>query len=201
MSKSLGNFYTLRDLLDQGYEIRAIKYALLNTHYRKQLNFILADLPAYSKTLEKVDTFLADCKQARGPGSGLVESALAMARQKFTTCLADDLNISGALAAVFELMHEINPELTAVKVSSAQGNEIVCLMQDFDQVLNVFALGKDQDLGQQEDLATEIETKINARQQARQNKNFALADKIRDELLAQGIILKDTKDGVKWEKK
>ncbi len=194
MSKSLGNFYTLHDLLEKGYSGLAVRYLLISTHYRQQLNFTFQGLDAAAKALERYNDFISNLEAYQGGTSdGSAEGIIAKAKSGFEEALDDDLNISAALGVVFDFIRDINRLKAENKLSVEERNRALETIRAFDTVLN-FTYS-------QEELDAEIEELIRKRTEARKNKDFALADKIRDDLLARGIILEDTPQGVKWKRK
>lgn len=198
MSKSKGNFYTLRELLEKGWSGRVIRYLLLTTHYRKTLNFSIQGLEAAKASLARLDTFLSDVARFVGteavfPGQAEALAAiLADILAGFTSALEDDLNISEAMAAIFPQLPRVRA-LFPLEEKSAKA--VLQAFKRLDEVLNVF------DFGQAEALDQEIEKMIAARNQARAEKNFAESDRIRAKLAEKGIILKDTPQGTVWERR
>ena len=194
MSKSLGNFYTLGDLLQRGFDPMAIRYLLISTHYRKLLNFTLDSLEMAGQALARVKNFVFSLKNVQTDGKADPELAAQVEKNmnSFSANMADDFNASGALGVMFDLIHEINPRLNAL--SRADAVVVLAYLQRLDSVLGVFGNEKEKSL----DAA--IEEKIREREQARKERDFARADAIRTELKAQGIILMDTPAGVKWKK-
>jgi cysteinyl-tRNA synthetase len=197
MSKSKGNFFTFRDLKEQGYSPLAIRYLLLSVPYRKQLNFTFEGLQGAESTVERLRNFRGLVKESSG-GAGsrpqvkaLVEKALA----DFETAMDDDLNTSAALAAVHDLAREINTVVANAGLLEDDKAAVLNAVEKFDSVLGIF--GSDA----VELLESDIENLIEERQEARRQRNFARSDEIRDELAAKGIILEDTKDGVRWKRK
>ncbi|UCG60305.1 MAG: cysteine--tRNA ligase [Candidatus Zixiibacteriota bacterium] len=194
MSKSLGNFYTLRDILGRGYSGVAVRYMLISTHYRQQLDFTVDGLEAAGNALERYNDFINNLEDYPGGDSGGEASDIIdKARKGFEESLDDDLNISGALAAVFDFIRDINRLKAENKLSVAERDEVLKTIRQFDTVLN-FTFEK-------EDIDSEIETLITQRTEAKKNKDYARADQIRDDLLARGIILEDTPQGVRWKRK
>jgi cysteinyl-tRNA synthetase len=197
MSKSKGNYYTFRDLREKGYSPTAIRYYLLSVPYRKQLNFTFEGLRAAETTVERLRDFrrrLKDAKVEPGRNEEMHEAALR-ALNEFEMGLDDDLNTSVALAALHNLMREVNTALGDHTVLEENKLELVELLDRFDSVINV--LGKDEALM----LDAEIQSLIDERQEARRRRDFARADEIRDQLSSQGITLEDTKDGVRWKRR
>jgi cysteinyl-tRNA synthetase len=197
MSKSKGNYYTLRDLVERGFSPAAIRYALLSVPYRKQLNFTLDGLRGIEKTVAGLQDFNARLGEARTePGSNpAMRAAAARALEEFEAGLDDDLNTSVALAAVHNLTREVNTALACEGLRSDDQRDLLELVRRFDSVLNVFSSP------QRGMLDTEIQALIDDRQQARRRRDFARADQIRDQLLERGIVLEDTRDGVRWKRK
>jgi cysteinyl-tRNA synthetase len=197
MSKSKGNYYTFRDLRNLGYSPVAIRYYLLSVPYRKQLNFTFEGLRAAGTTVERLQDFRKRLKEARvEPGrSEEVHQSFTRALTEFETGLDDDLNTSVALAALHNLMREVNTALRDHTVLEDNKRELLELLDRFDSVLNI--LGQDEAAM----LDAEVQTLIDERQEARRRRDFARADEIRDQLSAQGITLEDTKDGVRWKRR
>jgi cysteinyl-tRNA synthetase len=197
MSKSKGNYYTYRDLARQGFTPAAIRYALFSAPYRKQINFTLDGLRGHEKTVASLQDFRARLEEARTePGSNpQMRSAAARALKEFTNGLDDDLNTSVALAAVHNLSREVNTALDNHALRADDQRDLLALIARFDSVLNVFGQP------QREMLDAEIQALIDERQGARHRRDFARGDEIRDELAARGIILEDTRDGVRWKRR
>jgi cysteinyl-tRNA synthetase len=206
MSKSLGNFYTLRDLEEKGYEPLAVRLLLLGTHYRKPLNFTFAGLDAAAANLKRLREFLRRLERERetapptpvgeaGPGGSGVSAVLEAADTDFRAALADNLNISGALAAVYGMTSSINRMLDDGAVRREELDSVRETMLGFDRVLG---LGLDGVGDSAEIDATWVEERLAARKRARAERDFAAADAIRDELAAAGVVIKDTPRGTTW---
>jgi cysteinyl-tRNA synthetase len=194
MSKSLGNYFTLRDVLDKGYKSAAVRYLLLATHYRQQLNFTFDGLDAAAKALERYNDFVNNLTNYPGSESGgNAQEVIDKAVSAFEESLDDDLNISGALGAVFDFIRDINRMKAENQLTVAERDKALETIRRFDSVLNF--------MQKTEAIDSDIEALIEQRQQARKAKDFALSDKIRDDLLAKGIILEDTPQGVRWKRK
>ncbi|HEV2879948.1 MAG TPA: cysteine--tRNA ligase [Pyrinomonadaceae bacterium] len=197
MSKTKGNYYTFRDLKRQGFTPAAIRYALFSAPYRKQINFTIDGLRGHEKTVASLQDFRARLEEARTePGSNpAMRAAAARALEDFTNGLDDDLNTSVALAAVHNLSREVNTALDNHALRADDQRDLLALIARFDSVLNVFGQPR------REMLDAEIQALIDERQDARHRRDFARGDEIRDELAARGIILEDTRDGVRWKRR
>ncbi|MBX3292269.1 MAG: cysteine--tRNA ligase [Acidobacteria bacterium] len=196
MSKSKGNFFTFRDLAKQGYSPLAIRYLLLSVPYRKQLNFTFEGLQGAESTVERLRNFRSLVKESSGSGDERDAVELVMlALRKFTAAMDDDLNTAAALAAVHDLVREVNILMSERSPSPEERDAVLDAVAKFDAVLGIFGPEDDQMLD------ADIEALIEERQQARANRDFARSDEIRDDLAAKGIILEDTKDGVRWKRR
>jgi len=196
MAKSAGNFFTLRDLFEKGYKPLAIRYELLKTHYRQRSDLRLANLESNLRFIERISdlsTRLLECSEGKSEGGGWPESKdfCRDSEVKFEAALDDDLNISVALSVVHDFVNTANREFSSL--SPKDGTVLLESLRRLDSVLGLI------EQQEQELLPEEIETLIQKRQTARKDKDFALADQIRDQLLAMGIELKDTADGVTWK--
>ncbi|HEX8423838.1 MAG TPA: cysteine--tRNA ligase [Pyrinomonadaceae bacterium] len=197
MSKSKGNYYTFRDLTRQGFTPAAIRYALFSAPYRKQINFTLDGLRGHEKTVASLRAFRARLEEARTEAGSnpALRAVAARALEEFTSGLDDDLNTSVALAAVHNLSREVNTALDNHQLRADDKTDLLALIARFDSVLNIFGHTE------REMLDAEIQALIDERQEARHRRDFARGDEIRDELAARGIILEDTRDGVRWKRR
>jgi cysteinyl-tRNA synthetase len=197
MSKSKGNYFTFRDLVARGYSPRAIRYLLLSAPHRKQLNFTLEGLRGAETTVDRLQDFkqrLSEVKAQPGTNPALVELT-ARAQAQFNAALDDDLNTAEALAAVHDFVREVNIALAQGGIKAGDQQALLALVDRFDSVFNIFGQVKS------ELLETEIQQLIEERQAARAAKNFARADQIRSLLAEKGIILEDTREGVRWRRR
>ncbi|MFN2498523.1 MAG: cysteine--tRNA ligase [Pyrinomonadaceae bacterium] len=197
MSKSKGNYYTFRDLKAKGYSASGIRYFLLSVPYNKQINLNFDVLAGAEKTVAGLRDFrarLTEAKTERGMNEQLHDIALRVA-EEFEAGMDDDLNTSVALAVVHNLSREVNTALARKKVREENKRELLDLLKRIDTVLNIFGAEST------EMLDSQIQSLIDERQEARRRRDFGRSDEIRDELAAQGIILEDTKDGVRWKRK
>jgi cysteinyl-tRNA synthetase len=199
MSKSKGNFFTFRDLSEQGYSPLAIRYVLLSVPYRKQLNFTFEGLQGAESTVERLRNFRQLVREA-GPSAGTVREgdavdAAVIALRKFEAAMDDDLNTAAALAAVHDMVREVNIILAADGLTDDERSTVLDAIEKFNAVLGIF--GAEETIS----LDVEIEALVEERQEARRNRDFARSDEIRDLLAEKGIILEDTKDGVRWKRK
>jgi len=194
MSKSLGNTYSLRDLMDKGYSALALRYLLLATHYRQQLNLTFDGLEAARGALERYNDFIANLSDyGGGRSSGEAGAIVDRVLQEFESRMNDDLNISGALGAVFDFIRDINRLRADGRLSIEERDRALTAIRRIDTVLDFQT--------RQAALDAEIESLIARRTEARKRKDFATSDSIRDQLLAMGIVLEDTPQGVKWKRK
>jgi cysteinyl-tRNA synthetase len=196
MSKSKGNFFTLRDLLARNFDPIDIRYFLLSTHYRKMLNFTFEGLEQAKASRQRILDFVYELENKSLPAGADPETEVLINNSllRFKESLADDLNISSALAALFDLIREINSRLAQKSLRQETIIKALQAIYQMDKVLGILPEKKEETLPQ------EILEKIELRQKARKEKNFALADRLREELAQQGIILEDTKEGVRWKK-
>ncbi|MEO8572648.1 MAG: DALR domain-containing protein, partial [Pyrinomonadaceae bacterium] len=197
MSKSKGNFFTFRDLREQGYSPLALRYLLLSVPTRKQLNFTFEGLQGAESTVERLRNFqslVTDAKTGEGSSAG-VANAVADALANFEAAMDDDFNTAAALAAIHDLVREINVVLANDGLLSKDREAVLEAIAKFDSVLGIF--GK----METDSLDGEIEALVEEREEARRQRNFVRSDEIRDLLAAQGIVLEDTKDGVRWKRK
>ena len=197
MSKSKGNFFTFRDLREQGYSALAIRYLLLSVPTRKQLNFTFEGLQAAESTVERLRNFrslVKDAKAVDGVDEMVIER-VARALADFEAAMDDDFNTAAALAAIHDLVRDVNVILADGGLSSSARDAVLDAISKFDSVLGIFAADDDTSLD------AEIEALVEERQEARRQRDFARSDEIRDMLAAQGIVLEDTKDGVRWKRR
>ena len=195
MGKRFGNYYTLRDLLKMGHEPRAIRYLLLSTHYRQQLNFTFEGLEASKGAVERLINLMHRLMDADGEGCGeKITSLMNQVQKSFGEAMDDDLNISVALAALFDFVRELNSVLDAKMLSKEEAKEVYKLMSGFDKVLGVIG-----EIKKEEKLPREAQELILKREEARKARDWKTADQIRAQLKAMGIIIEDTPQGVKWK--
>ena len=225
MSKSLGNFYTLRDLLSQGHSPEAIRYLLASVPHRRQLNFTMDGLRGVPTSIERLREFqrnLTSTKFSEGINEGIAERTEAFSKA-FQDAMDDDLNTAQALGALFALVNDLNPAIRAGEVRQGNVAGIQKSLDSWDSIFDVLsrdvtvhsrdvtvhvtgpemtaAVGSvtvDTSNGMSPE---QIEQKVKEREEARSKRNFSRADAIRKELLEVGILLEDTKDGVRWRRK
>jgi cysteinyl-tRNA synthetase len=200
MSKSQGNFYTLRDLLAKGYSRRAIRYILISGHYRKQFNFTLQGIDQAGQALERIDnllTRLEDVKKEIAPNPEVRKLADAMIGE-FTEAVDDDLNISGGLGSLFDFIHAINTLISTDLISHSDVTAVMEALNRIDAVLGCIFFADKEKSDIDDDW---VESMIAERLKSRKDKNFARADEIRQLLSEKGVILEDTKEGTRWKMK
>jgi cysteinyl-tRNA synthetase len=211
MSKSLGNFYTLRDLFAKGAKPSTVRFLLLSVPYRRQLNFTADSLKQAESSVERLRNFLSRLKNSKFPegASAGIEARAAKAEADFDAGLADDLNTALALAAVFDLVRDANTMMDRGELRAQDAPRLVAAMEKFDRVLSVLA---DDDAERLAGVgiavekprmgAAEIEGLVEERNAAKKRRDFQAADSIRQRLADSGIILEDSKDGsVRWKHK
>ncbi|HUU52901.1 MAG TPA: cysteine--tRNA ligase [Candidatus Heimdallarchaeota archaeon] len=196
MSKSMGNTVTLRDLINgRKADPMAIRLLLLSTHYRKILNFTNDALDQAHASLQRIKDFVYELENTQFP-EGEKQSVVELIddmKKNFSKGLSDDLNMSVSLTAVFEAIKKGHVLISQGNIHKDDAKNLLSALQSVDEVLGILS---DRYEG---DLPLEIAQKIQAREKARLEKNFAMADKIRQELVEEGILLEDTKDGTRWK--
>jgi cysteinyl-tRNA synthetase len=210
MSKSLGNYYTLRDLLQKGFSAESIRYLLLSVPRRKQLNFTLEGLKQAASAIERLENFRFRVSHTSFPEgeNAAMKAKTAGFADALTQALDDDLNTAQALGVVFELVRDANISIDAGEFRSEDAKAVLLCLENANEFFDVLsrepgkaaaaasAAGSDG-----EPSAEEIERMIEARRAARGNRNFAMADQIRKDLEAAGVLIEDTKEGVRWRRK
>ena len=201
MSKSLGNVFTVRDVIEKGYRASALRYLLMSVHYRKQLSFSWDALDQAEAALTRLADFLARLDRVTG---GAVQAEIAArlerARTEFRARMADDLNVPGALGVVFDLVREMHAAMDNRTLGASDAASVRVAFDEFDRVLGVFRLRRIEDERPPIPVG-EIERLINERREARHARQFARADEIRQELERQGILLEDAATGTRWKQK
>ena len=228
MSKSEGNFYTLRDLLLKGYRASAIRFLLLSVPYRHQLNFTFDGLTESTNAVDRLRTFNDRIHTGTWPASAPADDTLTSLIRKgdtdFTAALANDLNTAEARAAVFDVLRAVNTAADHARLTRTDAEETLALLNKFD---SIFAVLKDRDAdltraalawaeseGRMGDVSPEVLEKFGStslndaaidaliaeRTLAKKQRNFARADALRNELLEKGILLEDSKEGVRWKR-
>jgi cysteinyl-tRNA synthetase len=187
MSKSLGNFYTLRDLLGQGYKAKVIRYSLLSTHYRQAQNFTMEGLAAAEAAVQRLQDFVGNLQMAEGVGTP-VEELIRQVTQQFEAGMDDDLNISLGLAAIFEFVRDVNRLLADGRLSRENAQAVIATMRQFDQVLGLLDEAE-------APVDVEVEHLVQEREQARKRRDFATADRLRAQIMAMGYVVEDTPRG------
>lgn len=188
MSKSLGNFFTLRDLMAKGWTGREVRYALISAHYREQLNFTFDGLQAARSALQRIDEFLLKLQGIARPPASETLKGLDIALLAFLNMMDDDLNISGALGILFDFIRFINTEIATGSLNPFEAQAVLDAWKRLDQVLGFGILVKSE-------VPAEVQALVEQRQAARKAKNFKRSDEIRDQLAKLGWTVEDTAKG------
>ncbi|MEK6940986.1 MAG: cysteine--tRNA ligase [Nanoarchaeota archaeon] len=191
MSKSLGNFWTIRDVLKE-FSPRAVRHYCLSVHYHAPINYSKESLQHSENTIKRLDDFVSRVRSANGKISN-VKPLIQKTEKAFTSSMENDFDTSGALSSLFGLIHDINKLVDESKLSKKNAQDVISFIKEINTVLGIFRLKEDT-------LSKNVRTLIKQRETARNNKDFALADKIREKLKGLGIILEDTKEGIRWKK-
>jgi cysteinyl-tRNA synthetase len=201
MSKSLGNTYTIPDLVAKGYRPSAVRYLLLSGHYRKQLNFTWASLGQAEEALRRLTDFLVRLETVpAGPAHAEIAARVNEAKDAFAGAILADLNTAGALGAMFELVRALNSAIDAGELAQGDVPVVRQAFDGFDGVLGVLALRRAED-EQPPVPVEEIERLIEDRHAARRRRDFAAADQVRADLAARGVLLEDSPAGTRWKRK
>ena len=195
MAKSTGNIARVADLLEAGVSPRALRYVLIAVHYRQGLDYSDTAIEAAGAALERLDALLVALEtyvEAKQDDPALPD-LLAATRTGFEEAFDDDLNVSAALACIFDLARDANRRLAARSVSTGDAGRIADLLHELDEVLAILPLPADA-------LGPDLEALLDARLAARANRDWATSDRLRDELAALGIAVEDTRDGQRWRR-
>ncbi len=201
MSKSLGNVFNVRDVLDKGYRASALRYLFLTVHYRKQLRFTWDSLAQAEEAMRRLTDFLSRLDRVRrGEAHEEVARQVREARQAFTEAMQADLNTAGALGVIFELVRALNAAIDAGELAQPDVAVVREAFDLFDRVLGVFSLRQREESEPPIPLV-EIAAAIEERQAARRRRDFATADRVRQDLEGRGVILEDSAAGTRWKRK
>jgi cysteinyl-tRNA synthetase len=195
MAKSTGNIARVSDLLEAGVSPRALRYALIAVHYRAALNHSDESLAAAGAALDRLDALVASLLAYRedGPGDAGLTDVLAGARAAFGSAMDDDLNVSEALAALFDLVRDVNRRIEARSLSTGDAAAALATLRDIDGVLGILPKADDA-------LEDDLQLLLDARAAARRSRDWAESDRLRDVLAERGIAVEDTRDGQRWRR-
>ena len=195
MAKSTGNIARVGDLLALGVSPRALRYALIAVHYRAPLSYSEESLGAAAAAVERLDAVVAalEAYEEDRPDDPDLPGQLTLGRTAFGAALDDDLNVSAALAALFDLVRELNRRIERRSLSTADAGRALATIRDLDQVLAILP-------DEASDLEPEVAALLMERETARASRDWAASDRLRDELAARGIAVDDTRDGQRWRR-
>ncbi|HLQ47920.1 MAG TPA: cysteine--tRNA ligase [Candidatus Dormibacteraeota bacterium] len=195
MAKSTGNIARVGELLESGIEPRALRYALISVHYRANLNYTPDSLAAAAAAIDRLDALVAALAayHEERPDDADLPAVLDAARSTFDAALDDDLNISAALGALFDLVREVNRRLDARTLSTADAGTVTTWLRRLDDVLAILP-------DEEDELEDELRELLDERLAARARKDWAESDRLRDELMTRGIAVEDTRDGQRWRR-
>tara|TARA_B100001964_G_scaffold107342_1_gene119941 strand:- start:368 stop:1567 length:1200 start_codon:yes stop_codon:yes gene_type:complete len=189
MSKSLENFYTLRDLLGKGHDPSAIRYLLLSSHYRQQLNFTEEGIKAAKNAIDRLNDFIIKLKATKNnKNNPKIKKLIEQTKKHFEKEMDDDLEISNALAVVFDFVKKINTLIMNDNIGKKDVDQVCNLMLEFDGIFGVLETKK-------EKIPDEIKKLVQEREKARKEEDYERADRIREELKNKGYVLEDTEEG------
>jgi cysteinyl-tRNA synthetase len=195
MSKSLGNYFTLRDLLAEGHDPVAIRYLLASGHYKMRLNFTREGLHQAKESVQRLRDFRRRIIEVEtiGESSGDLGEYVRQAEQGFRAAMDDDLNTPRALGEIFEFIRRANAHLDVQKITEREKEQVLGMLHDFDKVFDVIGTGEDM-------LEQEFLRMIEQRDRAREQGDYLTADRIRDELRQRGVLLEDSAKGTRWKR-
>lgn len=189
MSKSKGNFYVLKDILEKSYSPRAVRYLLMGTHYRQNLNFTFQSLESAEMIIRKFKEFIIRLKETESKkDNDKIDELIKKAKEGFEEAMDDDLNISEAMASVFEFMTSVNKMISDESLSKQDALKAFNLMMELDKVLGIMEF-------EEEEIPQDILEIVRKREEARKNKDFAMSDRLRDEIKAKGYYVDDSGKG------
>jgi cysteinyl-tRNA synthetase len=198
MSKSLGNVYSIDDVVARGFEPRHLRFQLMRAHYRTPLNFTWETMRDAKGAIERLDNFVLDLKTLRPAAAGTqgIESLVSAARARFDAALDDDINAAEATAAVFSLVSDVRAKAgSPLKLSQAQADELLRFLGEFDSIFDALT---PEPLTPEE--TAEVESLVSQRNDARKARDFSRADAIRTQLAAKRIVVEDAKEGARWRR-
>lgn len=201
MSKSLGNFFTLRDVIKKGNDPKAVRYLLLSSHYRSKLNFTSKSLDAAKETVRSLENFVAELGSADTvKGDSGIDGLIKKAIEGFEGSMDDDLGITEALSHIFSFVRDVNKLIAEKKLSKAKAAEVLKIIHGFDTVLGLGLLKESSSWKTLKEADKDVRKLIEEREKARREKDWKKADELRNRLKSLGVVVEDTPSGVRWKK-
>lgn len=193
MSKSLGNYIEVPDLLAK-YDVNSVRFFMVSTHYKSPIDFSEKNMDYAKNSLDRLNNFITELRSVKqGKDNNKVEDLIKKTKEKFVESMDDDLNTAKALASIFDLAKKVNIFIKDKKISKENAESVLSFLKEINIIFDFMTF-------EEEKLPKKLMDLIQKREKARKQKNYKLADKLRKELKQKGIILEDTKEGVRWKR-